>query len=189
MHERRFNPEHLEKLDNPQRRALFDPQPLLSELDVKGAKSVLDIGAGSGYFTIPAAKMTEGTVYALDVEPKMLQIIKAKAEEEKLTNITYLQGAMENVPLAGGTAERVIASLVLHEAETLDQGVAEIKRVMTAGGLCFILEWEKKESEQGPPLHHRISSEDMKKALEQHGLRIRRMHFPTDSHYSILCEK
>ncbi len=189
MHERRFNPEHMAKLDNPQRRELFPPERLLAELDLGSASCVLDIGAGSGYFTIPAAKMTEGTVYALDVEPKMLEVIREKAAEEKIENISYMQGVMEKIPLADGAADRVIASLVLHEAETLDQGLAEMKRVMAEGGIAFILEWEKRQSEQGPPLHHRISSEDMKQNMEKHGLRIRRISFPTESHYVIVCER
>ncbi|MVO98768.1 class I SAM-dependent methyltransferase [Paenibacillus lutrae] len=197
MSERRFNPEHLHKLDNPERRAALPPEKLLAMLHIEQAKTVLDIGAGGGYFTIPAARMTSGTVYALDVEPKMLDVIRHKAKTESgaeleggtINNLSYLEGQVEKIPMDNASVERVIASMVLHEAATLDQGLSEVARVMTPGASCFILEWEKKESPQGPPLAHRISSSEMKQAAEKHGLRVRDLSFPTDAHYIMICEK
>jgi ubiquinone/menaquinone biosynthesis C-methylase UbiE len=189
MHERRFNPEHMAKLESPERRALLPPEPLLIQLDVSGSVSVLDIGAGTGYFAIPAAERTKGVVYALDVEPKMLETIKGRAEERNLMNIRTTEGALEQIPLEDGTVDRIIASLVLHEAETLKQAIGEIVRVLRRGGRCLCLEWEKKTSEQGPPLHHRIHSDEMKQAMEQNGLQILFFEHPTESHYVLIAQK
>ncbi|WP_052475845.1 class I SAM-dependent methyltransferase [Cohnella kolymensis] len=116
-HERRFNPEHLAKLDNPERRAMLPPEPLIAKLGVKGEVAVLDLGAGTGYFTLPIAQITDGTVYALDVEPKMLETIKNKAEEKGMENIRYVEGTLEQIPMEDATIDRVVASLVLHETE------------------------------------------------------------------------
>lgn len=189
MNERRFNPEHMAKLDNPERKALLPPEPLLDKLDVSSKETVLDLGAGTGYFTIPAAQRTEGVVYALDIEPQMLKVIQEKAEEQKLSNIQTVEGALEKVPLEDRSVDTVIASLVLHEAETLEQALREILRVLREGGRCLFLEWEKKASEQGPPLHHRIHSDDLRKEMERVGLHVTLLEHPTNSHYYVIGQK
>lgn len=76
MHERRFNPENMSRLDNPERRKKFPPEKLLELLQIDKKDNILDLGAGIGYFTIPAAQMTDGSVFALDIEPKMLEEIQ-----------------------------------------------------------------------------------------------------------------
>ncbi|WP_276355754.1 class I SAM-dependent methyltransferase [Cohnella caldifontis] len=114
------------KLESPERRAASPPEPLLDKLDVRDPFSLLDLGAGTGYFTLPAAERTSGIVFALDIEPRMLDIIRSKAEERELNHIQTLQGQLENIPLEKEAVDRVLASLVLHEAETVDRAVAEM---------------------------------------------------------------
>lgn len=116
MHERRFNPEHMAKLESSERRAANPPEPLLDKLDLRDSLSLLDLGAGTGYLTIPAAERTRGTIFALDIEPRMLDVIRGKAEARQLHNIQTLLGQLENIPLEMKSVDRVVASLVLHEA-------------------------------------------------------------------------
>ncbi|MCY0889202.1 MAG: class I SAM-dependent methyltransferase [Alicyclobacillaceae bacterium] len=187
MHERRFNPEHLSHLDSPERRKMLPPEKLLDYLCIGPEDTVLDLGAGTGYFTIPAAKRTEGQVVALDVEPRMLEVLKSNVEENLLTNVRYETGQIENIPLEGQSMKKVIASLVLHEVEPLEKGIEEIRRVLTADGKLFLLEWEKTPSEFGPPLHHRIASKVMKEQLESNGFQVLQTEFPTSSHYLMIA--
>lgn len=189
MHDRRFNPEHMAKLESPERKAANPPEPLLDKLNLRDSLSLLDLGAGTGYFTLPAAERTSGTVYALDIEPRMLDIILSKAEERELNHIQTLQGQLENIPLEKESVDRVLASLVLHEAETVDQAVAEMYRVLKSGGICLCLEWEKKETPQGPPLHHRISADALKQSMERHGFSIIEVIRPTDAQYAVIALK
>lgn len=189
MSERRFDPSQMEKLDNPERRKALPPDELLKMIPIEKDNIVLDLGSGTGYFTIPAAELTKESVYALDVEPKMLSFLEGKVEEEGLENIKLIQGVIEDIPLDNDSVNRVIASFVLHEVEPLSRGIDEIHRVLQEGGICFCLEWEKKPMEQGPPLHHRIHSDDMKKAFEQKGFTIHTEKYPTESHYIIIAKK
>lgn len=69
--DKRFNPEHAAKLDNPERRKALPPETILTLLDIQTGDTVLDLGAGTGYFTLPASKLCR-EVIALDVEPQML---------------------------------------------------------------------------------------------------------------------
>lgn len=74
--------------DNPIRAWIQDPEKLISGF-VKPGDRVLDIGPGRGYFTLPMAKRTgeKGKVVALDIQAKMLELLKKRALEEKCTNI------------------------------------------------------------------------------------------------------
>ncbi|WCK56491.1 class I SAM-dependent methyltransferase [Aneurinibacillus sp. Ricciae_BoGa-3] len=64
----------------------------------KKQDKLADIGCGPGYFTIPAACLTSGTVYGVDVEPKMLETLKEKAAAG-VKNITPIQSDAENIQL------------------------------------------------------------------------------------------
>lgn len=189
MSDRRFDPTKMSKLDNPERRKALPPEELLKMIQIGDQDSVLDLGAGTGYFAIPAAQMTRGTIYALDVEPQMLTFIEERVEEQGIRNINLVEGVIEEIPLADESVNHVLASFVLHEVEPLSKGLEEIHRVLKKGGSCFCLEWEKKPMEQGPPLNHRIHSEEMEKAFKKTGFTIAKQSFPTDSHYVIIATK
>lgn len=189
MHERRFDPTKFSKLDNPERRKALPPEKILSQLKLKGKDTVLDLGAGTGYFTLPVAWMTTGKVYALDVESQMLEVLKGKVDEQELKNVELLEGIIEEIPLGNEQVDHVIASMVLHEVEPLSKGIEEIHRVLKPGGSCLCVEWEKKEMEQGPPFNHRIHSDEMKKIFEDHGFTISKLTFPTEAYYIIYAQK
>ncbi|WP_019007797.1 class I SAM-dependent methyltransferase [Cohnella laeviribosi] len=189
MTERRFKPEHMKKLDNPERRKLLPPHKLLELLEIQDNDILIDLGAGTGYFTIPAASLTRNKVYALDVEPQMLQYLGKRVEEQKLDNVELIEGAIEHIPLAGQIADHVIASFVLHEVEPLEKGLQEMSRVLKPGGKVLCIEWEKKQTVQGPPLHHRIQSNELAKAFDENGLLVEKLTYPSDQHYLIVARK
>lgn len=189
MHERRFNPDNLERLDNPERRRMIPPEQVLKLLPIEGSDVILDVGAGTGYFTIPAAQMTGGTVYALDVEPRMLELLRNRVEEQGLSNIESKEGPLEAIPMPDGSVDHVIASIVLHEAEPYTQGLAEIGRVLKKGGHLLCLEWEHKVTESGPPPSHRIPSEQMEESLKEAGFELVTRQDPSDALYLMIARK
>lgn len=186
--EKRFNPEQLNKLDNPVRRKALPPEKLLGLLNIRESDTVLDLGAGTGYFTIPASQLCQ-KVYALDAEPQMLQFLKGKLAEQAVTNVVTVEGEIEQIPLEEQLAEHVIASFVMHEVEPLQDGLKEINRVLKPGGNVLCIEWEKKPMEQGPPLHHRLYSNELAKSFEEYGFSVEELMFPTEQHYVIIARK
>jgi len=70
----------------------FDPPPILKKLDLNGqCGNVLEFGCGYGTFTIPAAQIVGGTVYALDIDEEMLETTKAKVDAANLHNVELRQ--------------------------------------------------------------------------------------------------
>ena len=187
--EKRFNPELLHKLDNPERRAVLPPDKLLDMLHIQNGHTVVDLGAGAGYFTIPAAGMTKSTVYAVDVQPKMLEHLQERAMSAGHMHIEYVEGDLEQIPLPDCIADHVIVSMVLHEVESLSQTLQEIDRVMKPGANLLIIEWQKKHSEQGPRLHHRIDPTEMAAALEKQGLHVDTQSYPSEQLYLMIASK
>jgi len=186
--EKRFNPEQTAKLDNPERRKVLPPETILTMLDIQTSDTVLDVGAGTGYFTLPASKLCQ-KIYALDVSPQMLQYIQERTNEQGVSNVELVQGAIEQIPLDAQTVDHIIASFVIHEVEPLQDGLKEIHRVLKTGGKVMCIEWEKKEMEQGPPIHHRLYSGDLTKTFEEIGFIVEQLSFPSEQHYIIIARK
>ncbi len=185
---RRFNPANKAKLDDPERKKVLPPGKILAELNIKETDTVLDLGAGTGYFTLPAARLTK-KVIALDIEPEMLAVLRERVTESGFDHVELLEGAIEQIPLNADQVDKVIASLVLHEVEPLGAGIKEIKRVLKPGGRCLCLEWQKKETKQGPPLEHRLGLEALQQAFQDEGFKIISHSFPTEAHYILVVEK
>lgn len=190
LNEKRFNPANLERLESLERRKTVPPEQLLQLLPIERSDTILDLGAGSGYFTIPAAQLlTDGTVVALDVEQQMLDILRGRVEEQQLSNVEGIEGRLEAIPLSDNSVDQVIASMVLHEAEPYTQGLSEIGRVLKPGGHLLCLEWEHKVSELGPPPSHRIPSEQMEQALIEAGFEVTIRQTPSEALYLLVARK
>ncbi|RKD75992.1 methyltransferase family protein [Sinobaca qinghaiensis] len=170
-------------LDSPERRKELPPEEILDMLSLKDSEFVLDFGAGTGYFSIPAAKRTDGTVYALDTDDSMLDIIRSKALQEELTNIVPIQ----KLSLPDHTIDAVIASLVLHEIDPLVPALHHIQQVLKKDGylICVELEPNGVSHHEAP----RVTSEQMEKAITAAGLRVIRKFYPTEKIYVLLAQK
>ena len=71
---------------------------LLSNLPIEPGDSVADIGAGTGYFSLPMAALTgdTGKVFAVDIQPEMLAIIKEKTTQANVENIELVQATADD---------------------------------------------------------------------------------------------
>lgn len=178
--------EKVSYLESPERRKEFSPEQLLNLIRLKETDSILDFGAGTGYFSIPVAKRTTGKVYALDIDATMLEIIKEKSMKEQLTNIVPVQVGMEELSLPDGTIDIIIASLVLHEIQPLGPLLQHMKNVLKKEGYLICLELEPKgSSDKGP----RITLEGMEREMKNAGFQVTEKYFPTESLYMLVAQK
>ncbi|HLS59563.1 MAG TPA: class I SAM-dependent methyltransferase [Virgibacillus sp.] len=176
-----------EFLDNPARRGDLPPEELLKILPIKQADTMVDLGAGTGYFSIPFAKTFAEFVYALDNDAGMLDIIRMKATEEKVANVEAIKGQIDDIPLPDDSVDFALASLVLHEVKDVAHALQQIKRILKNEGYFMCIELEKLDH----PSHNapRISSTKMEQEMVRAGFKITELLNPTDSIYIIIARK
>lgn len=171
MSDRKFNPDFADVLLSENRKQQLPQQKIIDYLDITSQDIIADLGSGNGYFTIPLAQEKPHLVFAVDMEPKMLDLLRKQAEKEEILIIEYVQSPLENVNLPDKIATKVLLSLVLHEVDDLQRTIQEAKRILQPVGQMFIIEWKAVESEEGPPVRDRIPAEKLEAALKHQHLR------------------
>jgi len=177
-------------LDSKQRVSLIPPEVLISQMPIQRDYTLLDIGAGSGFFTIPMAESTSGKVYALDPDRRMLSVIEAKAKEKGLKNIELVQDFLEGLSLQNDSIDFAMASLILHEVSSLSVALAKVHDMLKTGGHLLCLEYEKDENIlEGPPMDIRIGSDELERALMTSGFAVVKKTKINGAVYTILAVK
>lgn len=169
MSEHRFTPDKADKLISADRKKRLPVDKMIEKMDLKDRDVVADLGAGNGYFTIPMAQHTKSAVYAVDIEPQMIDMLKERAAAEQIENIHYVVSDLENITIKDQSIDKVLISFVLHEVPSMEKTLNEIKRILKPGGTVLFLEWEAVETEDGPPLHIRIPSDKLSEILQGQG--------------------
>lgn len=184
----RFDPSEAAKLDDPRRAKAYAPERLIADSGLQAEHDVLDLGCGTGFFTIPVARHVRGQVFAVDVSSELLDIVRTRSAEAGLHNVSTMPGDAEQIPLSESSVDRVICSLVLHECADLRKALTEIKRVLRPEGKLLILEWVKKETKLGPPVQHRVDAEELLGLLT--GLRYAgEVQYPNSAQYVITADR
>ena len=177
-------------LESKQRESILPPEMLIDEMPIHENHTLLDIGAGSGFFTIPMAKKTKEIVYALDFDSRMLNVISEKAIKEDLQNIKLIESTIEALSLEDESIDFIMASLILHEVESLSKVLSKLYEVTKIGGHLLCLEYEKDEKIiEGPPMDIRISSTGLEQSLLNSGFKSTKITKINDSIYTILAKK
>ena len=111
-------------------------------LGVVSGKSVADIGAGSGWFTVRAARRVGvgGRVYAEDINPKAIEAIETRAKNEKLPNIQTVLGTPDDVKLAPASVDAVLLLKVYHEIAHPAVVMRELRTSLKPGGRIGIID-------------------------------------------------
>lgn len=125
-----------------------DPGKNISLLDIRDGMRVVDIGAGSGFYSIEVGKRVggQGRVYAVDVQRDLLDKLKNTAQLAGVNNIEIVWGNAEKIggtKLREGVADRIILSNTLFQIEEKDRGnlALELKRLMKPGAKLLVIDW------------------------------------------------
>ncbi|GAC91329.1 SAM-dependent methyltransferase [Anoxybacillus flavithermus NBRC 109594] len=183
----RFHYSKAEKLLNPKRRELIAPEDVVSLLHINEHDIVADLGAGNGYFTVPIAKKAK-TVYAVDVQQEMLDLLKQHAEKEGGENISYILSDVTATTISAQSVDKGLMAFVLHEVDDRKAVLTEVARIMKPSGTFILIEWEAVESEMGPPIHERIPSQQLMDEAKATFAHVEPVHFHP-SVYGIVVKK
>ena len=154
----KFDPERRHLLLDPSRVAYLPAKTVLRRFPVRRGFTVVDVGCGPGYFTIPLAEIVgdSGRVYAVDVEDVMLGDLRNRAAERPGLRVDTLRSIEDEIPLPDQSVDLAFMACVLHELDGLGT-LREASRVLRPSGVLGIVEWKKIKQDIGPPREHRLS--------------------------------
>jgi ubiquinone/menaquinone biosynthesis C-methylase UbiE len=103
--------------DSPGREDRLQINRVMDILGIAAGKTVADIGAGSGWFTVRAARRVAegGVVYAEDINPEAVHYIEARAQKERLSNVKTILGKADNPLLPTASVDAVLLLKTYHE--------------------------------------------------------------------------
>ncbi len=177
-------------LNSGARQEILDPQHIISLLPLRPYHVVADVGCGSGFFAVPLGKyLFDGKVYAIDVQQEMLDSLKERLAQVNLGNVEPVLSAEDKLPIGEGVLDGALMAFVLHETENKEGFLKEVLSHLCPGGWAAILDWYKKEMDDGPRMEKRVSEEDAWKLAEKVGFRFVSQRNLNGKHYMLLLRR
>lgn len=156
------------RFESPERDAYQKPDKVLEYLGNIEGKTIMDIGAGSGYFSVKLADRG-AKVIAADVSDDFQDIIKKRIKENNLSNIETRKIPYDSPALAQGEADMVLIVNTYHHIENRTDYFPKVKQGTKAGGELVIIDFFKVEVPVGPPVNHKISIDKVIAELKESG--------------------
>ncbi len=149
------------------------PDKALDALGTLTGATVADVGAGSGYFTVRLAARVgpKGRVYANDVQPEMLKMLGARLTRERISNVTLIQGAVDDPKLPASSLDLVLMVDVYHEFSEPQKMLRGIRTALKPGGRLVLLEYRKEDPDVPIRLEHKMTVAEVKAELQAEGFR------------------
>ncbi len=188
MHRHRFEAKHHKRLDSAYRRRILPPTATLKRFGLKKGMAVADIGAGSGYFLIPAARIVgkDAAAYAVDASKEMLAVIGKRNPPSNVVPVHTRDGY--SFKMDSGSVDFVVASAILHENEPV-RFLKEIRRIMKPNATLLIIDWRPESLRSGPPMEERLSPAEVKAFLAKSKLKAVKTVILNTRYYAVTAKK
>ncbi len=163
-----------EWLDRPEREREEAPARAIAALDIRPGQTVADIGAGSGYYTVRLAELLgpNGRVYATDVQPAMLTLIKKKLDAQGSGNradVSLVLGTPTESKLPDGAIDLALMVDVYHELAAPQNFLRSLKRALKPHGRLVLIEFRKESAWVPIREEHKMSIAEARMELEAEG--------------------
>lgn len=128
-------------LDLPWRYLVLPPRELLARLDLTTTNRVLEVGTGTGFYSVEVARrVSDGHLELLDLQPEMLKKARQKLEARGLSNVGYTLSDAGKLPLEADSFDVIFLVAVLGEISDQRAFLSEARRVLKSGGVLSISE-------------------------------------------------
>jgi len=192
--DRHGNPENLSeyiaKMESPDREEWQKPSEVIRALAPRPGQVACDIGAGPGYFSLRLSQAVgeSGLVYAVDVEPRILQVLLDRIDKSRAANVVPVL-ALRGDPLLPRAACDLI--LIVDTFHHFPDPVAYLRRLalsLRKDGRIVNIDFHKRELPVGPPLDHKVSREEFLDKAQAAGLALVREHTFLPYQYFLVLE-
>lgn len=158
-------------LERPSRELQEHPQMVVELLELEPDDVVADIGAGTGYMTVRLAEQVPaGHVFAVDVQPEMLELLSARIAEEQLTGIEPVQGAEDDPHLPPESIDVALMVDAYHEFAYPREMMQHLRQALKPGGKVVLAEYRAENPLVLIKRLHKMSERQVQKEMRAVGL-------------------
>lgn len=159
-------------LERESREAEEKPDLTVQKLDLKPDDVVADIGAGTGYFSFRIAQQVpKGKVYAVDIQPEMLDAIALLKEERHISNVETVLGEQDKPNLPAESIDLALMVDAYHEFAYPREMMTGIVQALKPGGRVVLLEYRQENPMIMIKPLHKMTQKQVKKELKAVGLK------------------
>jgi SAM-dependent methyltransferase len=169
---------YLARLEGEDRHAWQKPDRVVAALRLPPGGVACDVGVGPGYFALRMARAVgeRGVVYAIDVEPRMLEVLADRMRQAGATNIRPILARGGRGALPPRLCDVILVVNTFHHFPAGARDLRRLARRLAPGGRIVNVDFHRRETPVGPPLEHRVAREAFLAAARAAGLRLVREH-------------
>ena len=151
-----------------------EPRKLLGALGLEPGQSVCDIGCGNGFYTLLLARHVgpKGLVYAVDIQPEMLDLLAERAKARGVTNIRRVVGTATDPKLPAGQIDLILAVDVYHEFSHPGEMLEAMRASLKPRGRLVLVEFRLEDPEVPIKLLHKMSQRQVMRELTSNGFKL-----------------
>jgi SAM-dependent methyltransferase len=158
-------------LERPSREAEEQPSKLINSLNLKPDDVVADIGAGTGYICLQIAPLlTDGKVFAVDIQPQMLEILEFLKQEKNSTNVEPILATPDNPHLPPASVDLALMVDAYHEFEYPQEVMQGIVKALKPGGRVVLVEYRGENPFIMIKRLHKMTQKQVKEEMAAVGL-------------------
>lgn len=160
-----------EWLDRSERVAEEAPDVAIDALGLTPGATAADVGAGSGYMTVKMARRVgpTGRVYANDIQPEMLALLRQRLAKDGITNVETVLGTVDDPKLPRGAIDLILMVDVYHEFQQPQRMLRLMYDALKPGGRLVLLEYRKEDPSIPILPDHKMSVAEAKLEIEAEG--------------------
>jgi ubiquinone/menaquinone biosynthesis C-methylase UbiE len=147
---------------------------MLAALGVRPGWTVCDLGCGNGYHTLRLASLVgpTGRVLAVDLQPEMLRLLEARAEQEQIENVVSIEAAPHDPRLPPGSCDLVLMVDVYHELAHPELVLARVRESLRSEGRLVLVEFRAEDPEVPIKRLHKMSKAQIRTELVPNGFEL-----------------
>jgi len=147
------------------------PQDAIRVLKIEKGATVADIGAGTGYMTLLLASAVgpTGRVYANDLQPQMIEMLRRRLADKKILNVTPVLGDVDDPKLPAASVDLELMVDVYHELSRPQVMLRRLREALKPGGRLVLLEYRKEDPSIPIRPEHKMSVREAKMEVEAEG--------------------
>ena len=161
-------------LERSEREIEEDVATLIKNMKIKTDDTIADIGAGSGYHVFKMAPLADkGLVYAVDIQPEMLEAIELKKKSKRVSNVETVLGSAKGINLPKNSLDKVLLVDVYHEFSNPLEMIESIKNALKPNGLLFLIEYRGEDPNVPIKKIHKMTKKQSIAEMRAVGLKLK----------------